>query len=117
MIVAKFIDLMKEVDDSAFVFNGWKSMFQGFVFFTNFLTNAVSFLIAGAVMQSTDKYNTKQVMTAIFAMLFSSNMAGMTLGRGPDIGKAQSSAEVVFDVYDEPSEINAIEMDKKEAKD
>jgi hypothetical protein len=35
----------------------------------------------------------------------------MSLGNGPDIGKAEISTRQVFNITDEPSAIDAIQMD------
>lgn len=46
-------------------------------------------------------------------MLFGAQQAGQAAGWGPDIGKGYLAAEKIFAILEDPSEINAIEMDAK----
>jgi hypothetical protein len=56
--------------------------------------------------------NVEDVFTACFAIMFGASHAGSASAMGPDIGKATASAERIFKIIDEPSSINAIEMEK-----
>lgn len=117
LIVKKYVEMMKPIDDMNWRVEIYKSFFQGGVNFLNFLTNALLFLIAEAVFsaESLQKYNftSRDIFTAIFCMLFAGQAIGQTLGYGPDIGKAQSAATKVFEFVDSPSAINALEMTEK----
>lgn len=53
---------------------------------------------------------------ALFAIFFGANQAGTAAAMGPDIGKAQIAATRIFKIIEQPSEINAIEMDKDSSK-
>lgn len=60
--------------------------------------------------------NPKDVFTALFAIFFGANHAGLAMSLGPDIGKAQQAAQKIFKIIEHPSQINAIEMDKDQTK-
>ena len=53
----------------------------------------------------------KDVFIALFAIFFGANHAGMAMSMGPDIGKAQLAATKIFKIIEQPSKINAIQMD------
>jgi ATP-binding cassette subfamily B (MDR/TAP) protein 1 len=38
------------------------------------------------------------------------------MSMGPDVGKAQAAATKIFNIIEQPSDINAVEMDKEEGK-
>lgn len=56
--------------------------------------------------------DSKDVFIALFAIFFGANQAGTAAAMGPDMGKAQIAATRIFKIIEQPSEINAIEMDK-----
>lgn len=60
--------------------------------------------------------NPEDVFTALFAIFFGANHAGLAMSLGPDIGKAQQAASKIFRIVEHPSQINAIEMDKDRSK-
>lgn len=80
--------------------------------FMLFIVNAALFLIAAAVLEQTGA-EVNLIFTAIFCMLFGAQQAGQAAGWGPDIGKGYLAAEKIFAILEDPSEINAIEMDAK----
>ena len=59
--------------------------------------------------------NPKDVFIALFAIFFGANHAGMAMSMGPDIGKAQLAATKIFKIIEQPSKINALEMDKNKS--
>lgn len=47
----------------------------------------------------------------MFAIFFGASQAGTAQSLGPDVTKAKSAAEKIFKIIEQPSKINAIEMD------
>jgi len=94
------------------------------------LTNAVTgilFFSGGKIMQAsmekgpdpvTGKYeiNPTDVFTALFALMWGASHMGSASAFAPDIGKAQAAGERIFKIFDYPSKINAVEMDRDESK-
>jgi len=54
----------------------------------------------------------KEVFIALFAIFFGANHAGMAMSMGPDLVKSALAATKIFKIIEQPSQINAIEMDK-----
>jgi ABC-type multidrug transport system fused ATPase/permease subunit len=109
---------MKPADEAAFRGNMAKALALGVCTFINLMVSACMFLIGGAIVSS-DRFNFDMgaVFTALFAMMFSGQQMGTSLGNGPDFGKAEISARQVFDITDQPSPIDAIEMDDQNVAD
>lgn len=57
----------------------------------------------------------KDVFIALFAIFFGASQAGTAMAMGPDIAKAQSAATKIFNIIEQPSDINAVEMDQDKA--
>lgn len=60
--------------------------------------------------------NPKDVFVALFAIFFGANQLGTATAMGPDIGKANAAATKIFKILEQPSEINALKMDKDSSK-
>lgn len=57
------------------------------------------------------KVNAEDVFIALFAIMFGANAAGNASSFGPDVTKAEAAAKVIFKIIEQPSTINAVEMD------
>jgi ATP-binding cassette subfamily B (MDR/TAP) protein 1 len=57
------------------------------------------------------KINAEDVFIALFAIFFGANAAGNASSFGPDMVKAEAAAKKIFMIIEEPSTINAVEMD------
>ena len=73
-------------------------------------------LILEDAIENKKDIKVEDVFTAMFAIMFGASHAGSAAAMGPDIGKATSAANSIFKIIDEPSPINAIEMDKLKNK-
>jgi len=51
---------------------------------------------------------------ALFAIMFGMSHSGSAAAFGPDIGRATSAADRIFTIVENPSEINAVEMEKQD---
>jgi ATP-binding cassette subfamily B (MDR/TAP) protein 1 len=109
---------MRQADKHAFEGNIAKAFALGISWSLMLSVNAILFLIGGAVVSS-DRFDFSigQVFTALFAMMLSGQQIGSFLGNGADTGAAEISAKQVFDITDEPSAIDAIEMDDENEKE
>lgn len=58
----------------------------------------------------------KDVFIALFAIFFGASQAGTAMSLGPDFAKTAAAATKIFKIIEEPSEINAVEMDKQGKK-
>jgi len=58
----------------------------------------------------------KDVFISLFAIFFGANQLGTATAMGPDIGKATVAATKIFKILEQPSEINAMKMDKDISK-
>lgn len=68
---------------------------------------AVMFYAAGVLLETYWSMKIKDVMTALFAIMFGAMQAGTAAAFGPDMGKAKSAAERIFKIIDYPSSIDA----------
>lgn len=62
------------------------------------------------------KINAEDVFIALFAIFFGANAAGNASSFGPDMEKAEAAAKKIFKIIEEPSTINAVEMDAQSDK-
>ena len=57
--------------------------------------------------------NPVDVFTALFAIMFGAQQAGMAAAFGPDMGKAEAAAKRIFGIFEYPSAIDAIQIDSE----
>lgn len=95
----------------------------GFSQFSTYAVIGVMFWAAGRIIKrNTDPetgamtINPQDVFTAIFAIMFGASHAGSSAAMGPDIGKAMAASKRVFSITEQPSAIDAVEIDEQKDK-
>ena len=86
--------------------------------FSQYLVFGVMFFFGGLIIKNSvddegkATINAEDVFIALFAILFGASAAGNAQSFGPDMEKAEAAAKKIFKVIEEPSTINAVEMDE-----
>ena len=89
---------------------------MGFNQFLMYSVISAMFLAGGMIINSSidektgrPTINSRDVFTAIFAIMMGSMQAGNAASFGPDMGKAEAAADRVFKIIEHPSKINAMD--------
>lgn len=97
----------------------------GFSQFIIYCIFAALFYFGGQIIQANCEDMTKpetcsvkpeDVFIALFAIFFGASHVGTALSMGPDIAKAGTAATRVFKIIEQPSEIDAMAIDKDSSK-
>lgn len=73
---------------------------------------AALFYSGAKIQERNPDIKAEDVFVAIFAMMFGALQAGNSQMYGSDIGKATGAAKRIFAIIDEPSKIDAIQIDR-----
>ena len=125
LIVEKYISFVRpiyEAGKSKHIKSGLAFGFSQFVIYAVFgllfygggwvIEESCEQQLVGGVVVPVCSVDPKNVFIALFAIFFGANHAGMAMSMGPDLGKAALAATKIFKIIEQPSQINAIEMDK-----
>ena len=115
-IVKKYEQMVTEQFESAVKQNHIAAVAFGFSQFVQFAVFAGLFYAGAMVQKNVSGVDPEDVFVAIFSMMFGATQAGQAQQFGPDVGKATAAAKRVFKVMEQPSEIDALEMDVKNDK-
>mmetsp|Transcript_41198 Transcript_41198/g.62686 ORF Transcript_41198/g.62686 Transcript_41198/m.62686 type:complete len:138 (-) Transcript_41198:759-1172(-) len=112
VMVKKYIDMVSPVFSS----NIWSHAMNGCLYgmgqFGQYLVFAILFYAAAVILDNhkdefnddgTPKLDPADVFSALFAMFFAANQAGMAGAFGPDMAKAAAAAERIFRMVETPS--------------
>ena len=115
-MVKKYEQMVTEQFESAVKQNHIAAVAFGFSQFVQFAVFAGLFYAGAMVQKNVSGVDPEDVFVAIFSMMFGATQAGQAQQFGPDVGKATAAAKRVFKVMEQPSEIDALEMDVKNDK-
>ena len=120
VLVQKFKELLDPVNEKAIWHNFKTGASLGLGQFITYCSMATMFFMASAFIEASCDVSTgvcsidpSDVFLALFAIMFGASHAGTAQAFGPDVAKAASAADRIFAIIDYPSEINAMEIEKK----
>jgi len=101
------------------------SLAFGFSQFIIYIIFAALFYFGGKIIESSCKtvngvtecsIKPENVFIALFAIFFGASHVGTAMSMGPDIAKAGIAATKVFKIIEQPSEIDAMSLNKDSSK-
>jgi len=125
MIVKQFKDIVMPVAEKSKSKAYLAALAFGFSQFIIYCIFAALFYFGGKIIEAncenmedptTCKVSPEDVFIALFAIFFGASHVGTALSMGPDIAKAGIAATKVFKIIEQPSQINAIEIDNDSKK-